>query len=75
MNIRKIFKHWFDTVQEDIQRRNFNEIQEEYSNEALYARMNGFDPLEWCDACKIGICETHLEFKIFTPDDSHGIEN
>jgi hypothetical protein len=75
MNLKEIFKHWLDLTISNIEQRNFNEINEELQSELEFARTNGFDPFEWCEACKIGICETHFEFKIFTPDDSYGIEN
>ena len=74
MNIKEIFKHWLDITQDNIQRRNFNEIQEELESEIRFAQMNGDDPFEWCHACKLGICEFHFEIKLFTPDDSYGIE-
>ena len=77
MNLKEIFKHWLDLSINNIKRRNFNEIQEEYSNELEFARLNHFDPLDWCKGCQLGICETHFnpDLEFFIHDDSYGIEN
>ena len=74
MNLHQVFKHWLDLTIDNINRRNFNEINEELEAELEFARINNLDPFEWCHSCKLGICETHMEFKIFVPDDSHGVE-
>ena len=60
MNIlQRIFKEWLDFALRN--RRIFNEIKEEEYNEMLFAQNNMFDSLEWCKACKLGICERHFD--------------
>jgi len=75
-NIHKMFNKWLNTTIENRNKQIFYEIQEELYDEILFAEMNSNDPLDWCKACQLGICETHnnCEFKIFIPDDSYGLE-
>ena len=74
--IIKMFNKWLDITIENRNKRVFYEIQEELYDEILFAEMNSSDPLDWCKACQLGICETHNDYnlKLFIPDDSYGIE-
>ena len=74
--IIKMFNKWLDITIENRNKRVFYEIQEEFYDEILFAEMNSSDPLDWCKACQLGICETHnnCDLKFFNLDDSYGIE-
>ena len=77
MNINNMFKHWLEVTIQNRESRVFYDIQKELDSEILFAQMNGFDSLEWCHACKLGICETHFTIndpEFFIADDSYGIE-
>ena len=76
ITIIKMFNKWLDITIENRNKRVFYEIQEELYDEILFAEMNSSDPLDWCKACQLGICETHNDYnlKLFIPDDSYGIE-
>ena len=77
MNIKNMFKHWLNVTIEQHEKRLFHDIQQELDSEILFAQMNGFDSLDWCKGCQLGICETHFnpELEFFIIDDSYGIEN
>jgi hypothetical protein len=77
MDLKMSFNHWLNVTLKNMQRRNFNEIQQELESEIRFAELNGDDPLEWCKGCQLGICETHFnpELQFFIHDDSYGIEN
>jgi hypothetical protein len=56
-----IFKQWMNFALRN--RRIFNEIKEEEYNEMIFAETNMLDSLEWCKACKLGICERHFHLE------------
>lgn len=77
MSIQNMFREWLDITIQNREKKLFNEIQKELDSEILFAQMNGFDSLEWCHACKLGICDRHFTIddpEFFIQDDSYGIE-
>ena len=72
-----MFKYWLDVSIQNREQRLFDEIQKELNSEILFAQMNGFDSLDWCKGCQLGICDSHFDpqLQFFISDDSYGIEN
>ena len=56
-NTPKIYTFDRERLPEIISKEDWEELRREEFDDDRFAEENGMDPIYWCPACKLGVCE------------------